>query len=153
MFHQQDGDTFGINGFNDFKNFFYQDGRKPQGGFIQEKHFRTAHQGASDGQHLLLAPRKGAGPLVDAVLENGKIAEHPIEIIIDALFVMAGIGTHLKVFFYGELFENFPPFGDQGDPHAHNPIGVLTIDALSHKLDGALVRLVIDEAHDGFQNG
>ena len=39
------------------------------------------------------------------------------------------------------------PFRDQGYSQTHDLVGVLAIDALAHELDGALVRLVFDEAH------
>jgi hypothetical protein len=61
------------------------------------------------------------------------------------LLSLADIGPHEKIFADGQLLEHLAAFGNQGDAHAHNFVGVHTVDALAHELDGALVRLVFDE--------
>src|SRR3954471_21461823 len=53
--------------------------RQTERGFIEQEQARTAHQGATDGQHLLLAAGQGSATLGVAFLQPRKQREHALE--------------------------------------------------------------------------
>lgn len=72
LLHQQDGDALIVQLADDPENFRARSAAQAQARLIQQQQARTAHQGAGDGEHLLLAAAEGARQLIAALLKRGK---------------------------------------------------------------------------------
>ena len=69
LFHQQNCDAQRLINFDDFlKDRFHQNWRDTKGWFVEHEAPWFAHEGATDGEHLLFAAGKGAGYLAFAFL-------------------------------------------------------------------------------------
>ncbi len=63
---------------DNLKDLLDQNGRKTHGRLVEHKELGVAHEGATHGEHLLLAAGKGAGDLLAALLQAR-------EVVVDAL--------------------------------------------------------------------
>ncbi len=105
------------------EDFPHQHGCQPHGGFVQQHHFPTAHQGAGNCQHLLFTAGKRSTELVAAFLQAGEDAEHALKIPGDLRFVLALPGGKLEVFQHGQVAEDAAPLWHLGNPHANDFVG------------------------------
>src|ERR687893_74789 len=64
-----------------------------KGRLVKEKQARAAHQGAGDGEHLLLASRHGAAALMQALLEAREEGADPLEVLVETGEAIHG-GAH-----------------------------------------------------------
>src|SRR5918997_7153347 len=56
-------------------------GREAHRGLVEEKELGTAHEGAPDGEHLLLAAAHGARLLAGTLLEAGEEVEDAVHVL------------------------------------------------------------------------
>ena len=90
-----------------------------------------AHQGSSDGQHLLLATTEGAGNLGLAFTQNGKQLVNIGQILLDRFIVPAQKSPHFEVFRNGKFGENLSPFRTMNNTPADNFMRCNTVDPVA----------------------
>ena len=111
-------------------------GGEPQRRLVEQEKARAAHKRAGDGEHLLLAARERAATLGAPLAEDGKDAEHALEVFVE----MTGRGrgrAHLQVLQHRHAGEDAPPFRRMGDAAAHDAEGGQVGDVLAVEGDGA----------------
>ena len=149
MFHQQHGGAaLAINAHDDFENFLRQFRRKSEAGFVEQHHFRLAHDGAADGEHLLLTAGEQPGVLLGALFQNRKITIHFFHVALHAVAILARVGPHDEIVMHGQQRKNFAAFGHVADTAPHDVGRVFALDRLAFEGDRALLR--IDDARNGF---
>src|SRR4029078_12991821 len=99
--------------------------------------------------HLLLAARELPRRLVDTLLEPREIAVDAIEILRDAIAILARIGPHHQVFADREEREYFAPLRHVAQAQPHDLVGLHALDRLAPKFDRTLLR--IENAGDGLE--
>src|SRR5262249_62178704 len=73
LFHQKHGELFfGVELLDRVEDLARDQRRQAERGLVEKEEARVSHQRARDRQHLLLAARKRAAALVDALLEARK---------------------------------------------------------------------------------
>src|SRR5260370_34881136 len=66
---------------NGIEDLLDQDRGEAERGLVEQQQARARHQRAGNGEHLLLAPRKPAAALMQALLQARKQREHALEIL------------------------------------------------------------------------
>src|SRR4029079_18126681 len=82
----------------------------------------SAHQCATDGEHLLFPARKRAGELPLPFRETGKEAVDAVAIRRNCGPFGTRVRTHREIFFDGEPAEYAASFGNQCDSETHHPM-------------------------------
>ena len=98
LLHQQHSGAGFVDLLDDAEDFLHQDGGQAHGRLIHHQQLWMAHQRAAHGQHLLLAAGQGAGILLHALLQAGKMREHHVQILLRFGAAAAGISAHFQVF-------------------------------------------------------
>ena len=93
------------------ENLIHQNRGQAHGRLVQQENFRTGHQAARDGQHLLFAAAQSARDLRHAFLQTREQGADELEVLSDALFVLALESAHLQIFAYRQLGENAAALG------------------------------------------
>jgi hypothetical protein len=91
--------------------------------------------------------------LLGSVLEDRKIGIDQFPVLLHPLFAFSGIGPHEEILTNREFLENRPPFRNIGQTQAHDLLGILAVDLPALKKDVPFVRLILDEAHYGLEDG
>ena len=115
LLHQKDRGAVGIDLLDDAEDLLDDDGRKAQGGLVEQEEPGPGHEGAAHGQHLLLAAGQGAALLGDALLQDGKELEDVVHVAGDAVPVAAKEGAEIQVLAHRELGEDEAPLGHLRD--------------------------------------
>ena len=99
-------------------------GREAEGGLVEQQHARLAHQGAADGEHLLLAARQQPGALGAALAQAREELEDPLARL-GALGPLAGQAAGAEVLLHGQLREDAPALRDlhHAGPHDAGRVG------------------------------
>jgi len=107
LLDEQEGDSaIAVYLDNFFEDRADQTGREAEGGFVEHQEFRIAHQGAADGEHLLLAARKRAGDLFATLFQARKNAENIVPIFCNERTVALEIRPHREIFVDREIAED-----------------------------------------------
>ena len=80
LLHQENGDAAPGDLGDQVADLLHNQRREPFGRLIDHHELGVAHQGAANGQHLLLATGQHAGGRVGAVGEVRKHAKHVVEL-------------------------------------------------------------------------
>src|SRR5262245_18699913 len=91
---------------DDLEDLLDELGRQAEGLLVEQHHLLAPHQGAADREHLLLAPRELARPLLRALAEDGEVAVHRLEVARDPVGVGPRVGPHAEVLAHGEERED-----------------------------------------------
>ena len=119
-----------VHGTDNVEDTLHHQRRQAQRRLIQHQQLGTAHQGPPHSQHLLLAAGQGAGILLHALLQAGKMREHHV---------------------HRQVGEHPPPLGGLGDARLQHLVDGLAQQLLPIVGDGTAVRLY--KARDGAQRG
>src|SRR5262245_14929645 len=138
-----------LNLADDAERRLHHRGRQPQRGLVKQDEARPGHEGAPDGQHLLLAARERARGLAATLRQDGKVRQHALEIRGHPARVLAHVGAHLEIFAHGEVREHPPPLGAMGDARAKNVLGLPALDLAPVEYDAPGRRS--HEAGDGLE--
>ncbi len=92
--------------------------RQAERRLIEQQHPRAGHQGAADGQHLLLAPRQEAGPLARAFGEDREELVHPGPRPLTCALVGRREAARAQVLGDRQVAEDAPALGDLDDAGA-----------------------------------
>ena len=117
-------------------------------GFVDDDEFRVAHEGAAQGQHLLLTTRQNTRLGVLTFTQAGKKLVHIIKV--PAPFGYLAFESQQQVLMNREFGENIAVFRHITDAHVGNVKGFATHQVLPLKGHGAVA---IDQSHDGFGGG
>lgn len=77
---------------------------------VEDQQSRRGHQRATDGQHLLLAARQGAGQLCNTLTQNREQGEHLVHLARRVASGARRIRAHFEVLADGQTREQSPPF-------------------------------------------
>ena len=133
---------FLINAANDTKDFFDQQRRKPHGWFVEQDHFGTGHDRATDSEHLLFASGEVASQTGSPLLKAREVVKDFFDIVLDMLITTC-VGPQTQVFDNVHVLDKAATFHDLENPSAHNFIRVTIPDRLTFKMDRALGHLAI----------
>ena len=89
--------------------------------------------------------------LLHALAQAGEVAEHPLEVLRDAVPVAAQEGAHREVLIDRQVGENHPAFGHVAEAAGDDLVGGQGRDVLVEKCDAAGARA--EEAGDGAHGG
>jgi len=79
LLDQEYGGALAVEIADDLENLLHDDGRQAERRLVQEEQARSRHEGAADGQHLLLTAAERAGALTFALREDGKQGEGALQ--------------------------------------------------------------------------
>ena len=111
----------------------------------------AAHEGAADGDHLLLAAGEGAGELGAAFLDAGEELVDALEVLLELGAALAGVGAHFEVFEDRHAGEQAPGLEHRADAALDAGAGGEALDGQALEQDGAGGGA--DDAHDGLHGG
>ena len=156
LLHQEDGHPLlAVQAHHDVEDLGHQLRGQPQGGLVQQHQLGPAHEGAADGQHLLLAAGEVARLDVAAGLQLGEVVVDHLQVAAD-LAVATDVGTGNQVLLGGQVLEDAPPLHHLHDAQAHDLGRVAVLYALALELDAALGDLAplgAQEPRDGLEGG
>ena len=113
LLDEEDGEPFAAKILEGLRDVPDDDGREPFGRLVEEQEVGVRHQGAADGEHLLLAARE--------VLAGMRLARRePREEREDAIEVPASgspVRRHLQVLQHRERGKDPPTLRDEAHPH------------------------------------
>ena len=92
-------------------------------GSSRSRSFGTAHQGAADGEHLLLAAGHGAGLLLDTFFEAREEVEDAVHVLRAPEAIVPVVGAHLQVFEDRHAVEDLAPLRALGDALGDHVVG------------------------------
>ena len=122
LLHQEDGHALPVDGLHGLEDLLDEHGGEAHGGLVEQEQPRARHEGAADGEHLLLAARQRARHLHPPLLEAREGGEDALHVLGDPA-IGAGVGPHLQVLEHGQAIEDAPPLGHMGDPAEHDVVG------------------------------
>src|ERR671917_1086071 len=131
LLDEEDGGALGVDLLDDVEDALDEDGSQAHRGLVEEEQLGAAHQGASDGEHLLLAPAHRAGLLLYALLQAGEELEDAVHVPADAVAVVAVVGAHLQVLADRHAREDLAPLRALGYALLYHVVGGDVLDLLA----------------------
>src|SRR3546814_538476 len=122
LLDKQNSYAFGGDRTHHIEDFFDHQRRQPHGWLIEQQQARPRDHRTPHRQHLLLAARQGTRRLATALGKTRKQLEHMLRIMLHAFRILATVAAHGQIFFYGQLTEYAPPFGNHHQAVAHEHI-------------------------------
>ena len=104
-----------VDAAHDAEDLLHDQRRQAERRLVEQHQARPQHQRAADRQHLLLAARQRAGLLLQALLEAREIVEDRVELVLDALLVLARVGGDAQVLVDAEGREGAAALRHVGD--------------------------------------
>src|SRR5207244_12888491 len=101
LLDQQHGRPGAIDLADDMEDLLDDQGGQTERGLVQHQELRQRHERAADGQHLLLAARKGPGRLGHPLAEPWKQREDSLEAVGPAGLPGRDVGAKLEVLAHG----------------------------------------------------
>ncbi len=115
LLHKKDRGAVGVHLVDDGEDLLDDDGRKPERRLIQKEKGGPGHEGAADGEHLLLAAGERAPRLAAAFGQDGKKLEHIVHVLAHALDVPAQKGAEVQIFLDAHIGKDETPLGHLGN--------------------------------------
>jgi hypothetical protein len=147
LFGEKHREAFALHGPDRLGHGVHDHGREPLGGFVEQHGVRVAHQGAGDGEHLLLAARHLTGrtaPHLGEVREHGEQALRRPGRAPGPWRPMAD----LQVLRDRKVREDAPVLGHVAQAQAGDPVGRKTDDGVAR--EGQSLGRARHKAHDRF---
>src|SRR5207247_10273016 len=116
------------------------------GRVVERQELRVAHEGARDGEELLLTPREAAAALAEALAQ----AREDLQRLVEARSV-AGEGPHPEVFADGEGGKDLTPLGNVPEAEPGPSVGWQVRDVDVSPADVPLAGA--EETHERAQQG
>ncbi len=117
--------------------------------FVEHQHAGLGHEGAADGEHLLLAAAHQARDLAAPFLEPGKKVVDTRHQVVGV--AAPGVAAQLQVLFDRERRDDHAPFGHQREPTPHDTVHRHRRDLFAVEFDRAFDRPM--QAGDAAQRG
>lgn len=121
------------------------DRRETERNFIAQEHTRIAHQRPANGDHLLLAARKGCARIVAAFLEDREEVVNRLQVPVTARF--AAIRADQQVLFHRQRWKQAPALWDHSHTHRHDGICGRIADGAS--IERHRLAIIYQHARDG----
>src|SRR5712691_2652980 len=137
LLDEQDRRPLTIDVLHDAEDRVDQNGREAHGRLVEQEQRRPGHEGAADGQHLLLAARERSPLLRGTLTQAREERERALEVGRDRLTVPPREGAELQVLEHGHPREDPPAFRRLRDPQAHDAVGRERVQALAVEAHGA----------------
>src|SRR5438552_87284 len=103
-------------------------GGQPERRLVEQDEPRPRHQGARDGEHLLLAARERACRLSAALGEGREVGDDALEVLVHGATVAPNVRAHLEVLPDGEVGEDATSLGTVGDAGREDVRGLGAVD-------------------------
>src|SRR5207247_1831326 len=103
-------------------------GGQPERRLVEQDEPRPRHQGARDGEHLLLAARERACRLSTALGEEREVGDDALEVLVHGATVAPNVRAHLEVLPDGEVGEDATSLGTVGDAGREDVRGLGAVD-------------------------
>src|SRR3569623_2751806 len=129
LLDQEDRDAGLVEIADDAEGLEHKLGGEAHRGFIEEQHLGAVHEGAADGEHLLLAAREQRAVLVLALLEDREQREGVIAALAKRWRAGDGEAAKLEVLAHAEAAQDVAAFRDMHDTEARD-VARLLADAL-----------------------
>src|SRR5215469_12698894 len=124
LLHEEDGHALlAVDAADDLEDVLDELGREAEGGLVEKHHLGPGHEGAADGEHLLLASGQRARALLGPAPENGEVVIDHLEVAADPLHVLPRVRAHLEILAHAQEGKHFAPLGHVGEPQAHDAVG------------------------------
>ena len=123
LFDEEDGCAFFVEVAEDGKNFLHEFRGETHGGFVEDEDLCFAHQGASDGKHLLFTATERAGQLRGALAQAGENIHDHVEVARAGSLVALDPRAELQVFHHGESAEDAASFRHMGKAEPQDAVG------------------------------
>lgn len=151
LFHQKNRCAFAAQLVQHVENLSHNQRCQAHRWLIKQKQFRSRHQRACDGEHLLLASAERAGNLMGALFENGKERVYIIKVMLKLGFglIAAMKRAQFKVDRDGLVNKNLPAFRYLAQSRTRDPFGRRMAYVLILKSDRAGLRTI--DARDRFE--
>src|SRR6266571_1868246 len=117
------------------------------GRLVEQQELRVAHERASDGEDLLLAPREATASLPETLAQP---REDPQQLL-EARFVSPPESPHPEIFAHGEPGKDLTPLGNVPEAEPGAPVGRQVGDVAAPPADAPLA--TAEEAHERAQQG
>ena len=111
--------------------------RQAERRLVEQQQPRTRHQGAGDGEHLLLTTGQAARPLRPSLAQHRIHPEPALDVGVD-LLVLADVRPDEQVVLDGQFGQRAPALRDVGDSQAHDVGRLLADQLLALERDAAL---------------
>src|SRR5208283_3359390 len=98
-------------------------GGKPKGRLIEEKQLRAPHQGAGNGEHLLLSTAQGPRLLLLSFFEDREMSEYLPQVRVGLFLVFPQVGANFEVFQHAHVRKEGSPFGHVAYPPLDDVLG------------------------------
>src|ERR1700674_2003777 len=103
LLDDEHGETLGADATDEIEHLLDDQGGETCGRLVHQQEFRARHQGAADGDHLLLAARQGAGELARALREPREQVIDPGESLREQPARLRDEGADAQIVLDGEL--------------------------------------------------
>jgi hypothetical protein len=151
LLHQQDGRAvLPVDAHDDLEDLLRQLGAQAQAGLVEQDHLRRGHQGACDGQHLLLAAGQQAGVLPLAFAQDREVAQRALDVPRHGVAVTARVGAHQQVVAHRQQREDLAALGDVAQAQADDRSRISRGDVLAAEMHAAAVG--VDDPGDRLQD-
>src|SRR2546425_12732314 len=108
LLDEQDRRPLPVDVLHDPEDRVDEDGREPHGRLVEQEQRRSGHEGAADGQHLLLAARERAALLRRTLAQTREEREQALEARRHPLTIRSYEGPELQVLEHGHPREDPP---------------------------------------------
>src|SRR5665648_460545 len=121
-------------------------GRETERDFVEQQDLRVGHQGAPDGQGLLLAAGEARRLALDQGLEEREELHHRVGV---PVALATAVGADLQVLENGEAGEDAAALGHERDAHADAVVRGVLLDGLAETEVEALIETIKDLHREG----
>ena len=128
-----------VDALDDREDLAYDDRSEAEGRLVEHHDLRLRHEGAGDGEHLLLTTGQGAGELPRALLQPREHAVDLLDVCVEG--IVPKICTDLNVLEDGHIREDVTPFRAEHDALLHTLRGRHIRDILAIENDASFARL------------
>src|SRR5262249_38733737 len=140
LLDEKDGEPLFIERADGLEELLHQRGSEAERGLIQHHELWPAHQATPDCQHLLLAPRHGAGELVATIPEARQKGVHVGQTLIHSRARARRERAHLQILLDAERGEYLASLRNLADAEIANAVAREMRYLLATKADAAGTR-------------
>ena len=140
LLYEEHGRAVRVDLLDDRENLLDDDRREAERRLVEQEQGRTGHDRAGNGEHLLLAARKRAARLEATLRQNGEQVEDVVEVLPDAVLVVAEEGPEVEVLLYRQIGEDQTAFRHLTDAESDDLVGLEGVDGLVAEKDLAGAR-------------
>jgi hypothetical protein len=123
LLDDQHGESARTDALHQLEDLLHHDRRQTGRRLVEQQQLGIAHQRTTDGAHLLLAARHGAGHLMATLLHAREQVEHELQALRELGPRLRHEGAHPEIVFHGEPREKPSILRHVRDAEADDPVG------------------------------